>query len=166
MFISVLVFDQWLKYWVRTNLRQGQSISWGPLQGYADLTLSYNQGIAFGAFQGFALFMAPIAVAIAFFAFRSFQKHHSISRWNTVAMSLLAAGAIGNLVDRVGNPSRGVTDMFLLRLSNMTGGKLSDFPVFNVADVAICTAMVMLGIVWFREPNSETKPNTTEAQSP
>ena len=51
----------------------------------------------------------------------------------TVAMGLLASGALGNLYDRLFD-RRGVTDMFWFRAIN--------FPVFNVADACITVATI------------------------
>jgi lipoprotein signal peptidase len=51
-------------------------------------------------------------------------------------MALLCAGALGNLIDRIWD--KRVTDMFWFRAI--------DFPVFNVADVCITAAGVMLGV--------------------
>ena len=76
-----------------------------------------------------------------------------------VALALLASGSIGNLVDRV-TSDKGVTDMFLLRLSNITNQKLGDFWVFNIADVCISIAMIMLAITWLRP--EESTPATSE----
>ena len=50
--------------------------------------------------------------------------------------------------------------MFLLRLSNITNQKLGDFWVFNIADVCISIAMIMLAITWLRP--EESTPATSE----
>lgn len=146
--VGVIAIDQWVKAWTRGNLVIGQSWPGGPFPGIFELTLSYNTGVAFGAFKGFALFAAPVAVGIAIAC--------GVSAWRgggplkLVALGMMASGALGNMFDRLFN-SRGVTDMFLLRLSNLTGGRMNDFPVFNVADSAITLAVILLGIVWLRE---------------
>ena len=147
--VAVLVVDQAVKAWTRSNLRIGQSWPGGPIPGFFELTLTYNKGVAFGALEGFALLAVPIALAITVACAMSAIKPNTgaLKVW---ALALLASGAAGNLIDRVFD-RRGVTDMFLVRLSNITGGRIGDFPVFNVADVAITFAVVLLGIVWLRE---------------
>ena len=159
---GVILIDQAVKAWTRNTLHIGESWPGGPIPGVFELTLSYNKGVAFGAFQGFALFAAPIAIAIAIAC--------GVSTWRgggpmkTIALGLMASGALGNLFDRLFD-SRGVTDMFLVRLSNLTGGRVGDFPVFNVADSAITLAVILLAIVWIKEDAKHPKPEVAETPS-
>jgi signal peptidase II len=153
--LATIVFDQWIKAWVRGNLNIGQSWSGGPWHGVFEITLTYNKGIAFGMMQGAGLIMTPIALIIAGVAIRTIYKNANESTWGTIALGLLASGALGNLIDRLFRGKDGVTDMFLLRLSNITHGKLNDFPVFNVADSCISVAMVMLLISWSKQSAAE-----------
>ncbi len=57
-------------------------------------------------------------------------------------VALLVAGALGNLIDRL---LRGFVVDFV---------KVPYWPVFNVADVAICVGVVVLGWVYTREPRA------------
>ncbi len=151
--VGVVALDQGVKLWTREHLAIGQSWPGGPLPGVFELTLTYNKGVAFGAMQGYSLLATPVALAIA--------GACGVSAWRggrplkLVALALMASGALGNMLDRLFD-GRGVTDMFLLRLANLTNGRLSDFPVFNVADAAITVAVVLLAFVWLRE--GERKP--------
>jgi signal peptidase II len=63
-------------------------------------------------------------------------------------MGLLAAGALGNLFDRVAFGK--VTDMFYFRAIN--------FPVFNVADACITIAAGLLIYLWTVEALAKPKP--------
>jgi signal peptidase II len=163
--LATIAFDQWIKAWVRGNLNQGQSWNGGPWHGVFELTLTYNKGIAFGMLQGAGLIMTPIAIVIAGFAIHKIYKSVNETRWGTIALALLASGALGNLYDRIFRAAYGVTDMFLLRLANITHGRLSDFPVFNVADSCISVAMVMLLVSWSKQPDDE-KGEPTMGQEP
>ena len=153
--IGMVILDQVIKAWVRNHLNIGQSWNGGPWPGIFEITLTFNKGIAFGQLQGFGLIMTPIALIIAGMAIRTIYKNVNETAWGTVALGLLASGAIGNLIDRLFNAKTGVTDMFLLRLANITHGKLNDFPVFNVADACISVAMVMLLITWSKQAANE-----------
>jgi signal peptidase II len=152
--VVCLIMDQVIKAWVRENLLLGQSWRGGPWHGVFEITLSYNKGIAFGMMQGSQLLMTPIALFIAGMAVRAVYKNRDETRWSTFALALLVSGAIGNLIDRLVNKN-GVTDMFLVRLANISGGRLNDFPVFNLADSCITIAMIMLLITWSK--NNEPK---------
>jgi len=105
-----------------------------PWPGVFELKLIYNEGVAFGMFQGAGTFLTPIAIVIAGAATVSAMRSAKVSRLHTVLCSLLAAGAIGNMIDRLWLGR--VTDMFFVRAIN--------FPVFNVADVCITAAAVTL----------------------
>jgi signal peptidase II len=156
--ILMVVVDQAIKAWTRNTLMVGQYWDGGPWKGVLEFTLSYNKGIAFGMFQGSALAMAPVAIIIAGFAVYTIHKNRNESRWGTIALALLASGAVGNLIDRVAN-EKGVTDMFLVRLANLTGGRLNDFPVFNWADSCITVSMIMLFLSWGKPgKDDQTEP--------
>jgi signal peptidase II len=69
-----------------------------------------------------------------------------------VAAGLVAGGALGNLLDR-----------FLRDGEGLLGGRVVDFidlqwwPIFNVADIAICTGAGLLAILSFREPEAPAR---------
>lgn len=152
LFVSLLVIDQIVKAWVRGAIPQSGSISGKPWPGIFEITLTYNYGIAFGMLQGAGVLMAPIAIAIAGCAAYYSIRHPRETSLAHSAMALLAAGALGNLIDRVlfGR----VTDMFWLRLGNITEHwpiKSHDFPVFNVADACITVAAFALMTGWYRD---------------
>lgn len=138
LFLSMVGIDQWVKHWVREAIPINGSVGGKPWPGVFEITLTYNQGIAFGMLKGFGLFMTPIAVIMAGAAIWYSLKSINESPWVHAAMGLVAAGAIGNMIDRIWLGH--VTDMFWFRLI--------DFPVFNVADACITVATVMLIFVW------------------
>jgi signal peptidase II len=140
--------DQVLKAWVRHAMPIGGSLDGLPWPGVFELKLTYNEGVAFGAFQGFGRFLAPVAVAIflgsSWYAF----KHPRESVLIHVATGLLAAGAIGNLWDRVFEGR--VTDMLWFRPIN--------FPVFNIADACITVATILLIVTWWSDALKAKQP--------
>jgi signal peptidase II len=149
--LGFIVLDQLVKLWARHSLGNFQSLPY-PWVNVFEIKLTFNEGIAFGFFQGKGVLLAPIAVIIAGATIYHVIRHPEESRWNTFGFGLLAAGAIGNLIDRLA--FQRVTDLFWFRLI--------DFPVFNVADSCISVATVMLIIGWWidssqRKPESETQ---------
>jgi signal peptidase II len=148
--VLFIVIDQLVKLDVRHTLAQGQTLPL-PWPGVFEIQLTYNQGIAFGFLQGKGLFLAPIAVVIAGGSVWYIMRHPQESKWNHVAFGLLAAGALGNLFDRL--VFQRVTDMFWFRLIN--------FPVFNVADSCITVATIMLIIGWWIEAAQRKEPSET-----
>jgi signal peptidase II len=68
-----------------------------------------------------------------------------------LATQLVAAGAIGNLIDRL-RWDRGVVDFIgPINLGFM------DFPIFNVADMALTCGAALLAISMLREEQTETE---------
>ncbi|HEY3783409.1 MAG TPA: signal peptidase II [Fimbriimonadaceae bacterium] len=146
LFVVLILADQIIKLWARGHFNgEGQAMTVIP--NVFDLTLTYNKGIAFGMFQGFGGLLAPVAVAIAAGAIYYSMKNRKESPWVHTAMALLAAGALGNLYDRVVNGK--VTDMFHFRAF--------EFPVFNLADSCITVAAVILILRWSWEWFQESR---------
>ncbi|MFA5115102.1 MAG: signal peptidase II [Candidatus Omnitrophota bacterium] len=121
---SVLFLDQLTKSLVTKYLSFNQSL---PLiDGVLYLSLVHNRGAAFGMLKGlniFFIFMALAAITLIYLNLRRLG-------WRRVtipvaALSLILAGALGNLIDRLAFGY--VIDFIDLRV----------WPVFNVADSAI-----------------------------
>jgi signal peptidase II len=150
-----LALDQAVKFWVRFAAEgiEGRSLAvvWPNV---FELKLVYNEGIAFGMFQGAGVWLTPVAALIAGGATWYSLRHKHEPKSTHVTMALLCAGALGNLFDRIALGK--VTDMFWIRAI--------DFPVFNVADVCITVAGVMLGISVIAEffQKHPEPPATTE----
>jgi signal peptidase II len=153
--LGMLVLDQASKEVTRRAFAEGEAFPLWP--NVFELTLAYNKGIAFGMLQGAGVFLTPVAILIAGAAAWHSMRHPRESVWMHTAMGLLAAGAIGNLIDRLWLGK--VTDMFWFRLIN--------FPVFNVADSCITVATVMLILGWGREPKPKPaeRPDSEAAAS-
>lgn len=144
---SGVVVDQLVKAWVRTSIAEGQSMN-GPWPGVFEIKLTYNHGIAFGLFQGAGHVFTPVALAIAIGTGWYCWKHPKEGYWGHATMGMLAAGAVGNLIDRVWMGK--VTDMFWFRPIN--------FPVFNIADALITVSAAVLLIRSSFEPSSRVDP--------
>ncbi len=111
------------------------SESWALINGVFHLTLVHNRGAAFGILKDQTpLFITTSCVAI-FLIWKNLKdcKALKISLYS-VSLSLILAGAIGNLIDRVRFGY--VIDFLDFRV----------WPVFNVADSAITIGAVLLGI--------------------
>ena len=152
----MLIVDQAVKVWVRGAIPQHGSIRGLPFPGFFEITLQYNEGIAFGFLAGKGLFLSPVAVAIACGAGWYSFRHPKDSLLTHVSMGLLAAGALGNLYDRLVNGR--VTDMFYFRAIR--------FPVFNVADSCITVATILLILTWFSASEQAKKAPAPMSESP
>lgn len=108
-------------------------------------TLVYNPGAAFGLGQGFQysrwLFLVLTLVALAILSWL-YRTTADGDRPRVLAIALVCAGAIGNLVDRVRH-DLGVVDFIDV------GVGAARWPTFNVADIAVsCGAMLLAWVLW------------------
>lgn len=138
--IIVLLIDQILKIWVKTHMAIGEEI---PLLGNVfKLFFVENDGMAFGWMSSggivktlLSIFRIVAVIALLIVIFRITKKGTKFSV--LVGLSLITAGAMGNIIDCVfygkvfhyaGWLHGRVVDMF----------SISFFPpVFNLADAAI-----------------------------
>jgi signal peptidase II len=103
------------------------------------LTLVYNRGAAFGLHVGehsrwIFLVLTVLALVILY---RLYRDTRPGDRLRTVAIALVCAGAIGNLIDRVRSPM-GVVDFLDIGVGALR------WPTFNVADIAVSIGAFLL----------------------
>ncbi len=99
---------------------------------YLSLTRIHNSGIAFGRFAGQQTIIAALTVVALVWMTVFFTRTGSRHVYFPVALGLLIGGAASNLFDRV--RAGFVTDFLHLHF----------WPIFNLADVFICTGVVLL----------------------
>lgn len=141
----VLVLDLVTKWWAWNQLGFGRRIE--LLDGLVPLTLALNTGAAFGISVGenSRWFFIPVTIVALVLLASLFRQAETDDRLRHVSLSLVIAGAFGNLYDRV-RWDRGVVDFI---------GPLDlgfyDFPIFNVADIAISCGAVLLAVSFWLE---------------
>ncbi len=110
------------------------------------LTLVYNPGAAFGLHVGehsrwVFIVLTVLALGVLASLYRATRAGEGA---RTVALALVAAGAIGNLVDRL-RSDLGVVDFLDV------GVGAARWPTFNVADMAVSGGAMLLAWVLWRE---------------
>lgn len=114
-----------------------------PIWGEAvRLTLVYNPGAAFGLHLGpnsRMIFIALTFVALLVLG-RLYLDTPLASRGRTLALALVAGGAVGNLLDRL-KTARGVVDFIDIGVGAWR------WPTFNVADIAVTSGAALLAYV-------------------
>jgi signal peptidase II len=129
--LPVFLLDQITKWLVVTNVPTFVSIKIIP--GFLNLVHVHNTGAAFGIMKGnngFFIVLACVALAVVSFLWR---RGFFSDRLTGTAGALLAAGVLGNLVDRLVHGH--VVDFIDVILP-----WYGHWPAFNVADSAICIA--------------------------
>ena len=136
---AVLALDQATKAWVLATLPGAPPVTVIP--GFFNLTFSRNTGGVFGLLAGApsfgrrAFFVGSTAVALGVIVV-FLRRWGRESRLLTVALSLVAGGAVGNLVDRLRFGS--VVDFIDWHWRSY------HWYTFNIADSAISTGAVLL----------------------
>jgi signal peptidase II len=132
--LTVSLVDQFLKRLVEGSMRTGESI---PLvRDVLYLTYVKNSGGAFGILDGqSAVLLAGSAVAVVFVLWVLLAGPPT--RLTVAGCGLVLGGAAGNLLDRLTEGR--VTDFLDLQF-----WPLRQWPVFNVADVAIVLGVGLL----------------------
>ncbi|HEX2723148.1 MAG TPA: signal peptidase II [Gemmatimonadaceae bacterium] len=122
------------------------------------LTLAYNRdaamGLSLGQYSrvGFAVTAAIILVVLA----AVYRGTPETSRAPVIAIALVAAGALGNLTDRL-TSSLGVIDFIDIGIGD------TRFYTFNVADSAITCGAILLALLSLKGER-ETKRHVSEGR--
>ncbi len=137
--ILLLLLDQFTKYLASAYLKDGHSII--LIQNVFQLHYLENRGAAFGMMQGMRyLFVAGtflmLVLLMAVYWKSPMEQRY---RWARLVLILLAAGAMGNLIDRLYQGY--VVDFFYFELIH--------FPIFNVADIYVTCGTALLILLFF-----------------
>ena len=144
LIVGVLVFfDQYTKILAALYLKGKQSVS--LIDGILELRYLYpeNKGIAFGLFQGkvelFSLISVFLFGMILWFYLKIPKERYYLPLLGVCF--LMFSGAAGNFIDRV---FRGYVIDFVYF-------SLIDFPIFNLADVyVVCAGILLVVLVLFK----------------
>lgn len=156
----VVVADQITKLLIVTNLNSESCIS--VLGGLFNIRFVENSGAAWSILEGKTWLLVAISLVImAICVFMLVKKTYG-SKLMFWAVSLVLAGGVGNLIDRVFRSGR-VVDFIEFGFF--------DFPVFNVADIAVCTGAGLIVLLFIIEAISDYKkskaaklPETQESE--
>lgn len=148
VFPVVILLDWITKRWALDALAAQRRELLG---GLIPLTLAFNKGAAFGIRVGDDsrwLFVPITVLALGLLLYILAQTERE-DHPRILAISLVVSGAVGNLYDRV-RWSRGVVDF----IGPVDLG-IYDFPIFNVADIAITCGAVLLAYSFLAEERAD-----------
>ena len=138
--LVIVVIDQITKALAVAHLRGEPPVE--VIGSWLRLVYGENTGAAFGIGTGFTWIFTAIALIVAFIIVRTARKLGSVP-W-ALALGGLLGGALGNLVDRFirpPGPGQGYVVDFIA---------LPNFPIFNVADMAITVSAVLMILLTLR----------------
>ncbi len=142
--IVLVILDQYTKNLAVIHLKDKQAFN--IINGVLELNYLENKGAAFGMLQNqkvFFIFVAFVILGVIGYVLYKMpdDKKYRIMH---VLLSLIAAGAIGNMIDRIRLDY--VVDFIYFVLIN--------FPIFNVADIYVSlstVALVILLLFYYKE---------------
>ena len=147
--LIIVLLDQLTKWLVVKNMELWERIPiWDP---WIAILSHRNRGAAWGMLEGqmwiFTIVTIAVIVGIVYF-YHTEAKGKPMYQWS---LMILLGGAIGNFIDRL---FRGEVVDFVdtyIPIINY------HFPIFNVADVALTVAVIMLFIAIIFEERAEKK---------
>ena len=150
IFVSCLLLDRLTKYLAIINLKDKSDII--LIKNVLVLTYLENTGAAFSMLEGKRLIFILITIVFSIIIFLFFLKIKPDRRFSPlyICLTVILAGAVGNLIDRIMNGF--VVDFIYFQIIN--------FPVFNVADICVTLGVIFLIIFLlfkYRNTDFETK---------
>lgn len=130
---SIVAFDQISKAWIWDVLGPVEGTSRPLIEPWLSFTLVKNTGVAFGMFQNMPKLFTVTSILITAGAVYAYIVHlPNRSLWVQTSAGLILGGAVGNIIDRL---RHGYVVDFI---------QVGWWPVFNLADSAICVGVTML----------------------
>lgn len=134
LFVILVIADQLTKHLAVVRLKN--QAAYNLINGILEFNYLENRGAVFGVLQNqkyFFVFVALIFIGVIVFVLIKVptqKKYYSLN----ILLVMIAAGAVGNMIDRVRYDY--VVDFIYL--------VCIQFPIFNVADIYVTTATVIL----------------------
>lgn len=132
--VLFLVVDQITKSYVASNFVLAETQPF--INGFIDLTYVHNQGGAWGIMQGHTWVLLSLTLLIMIVCIAMLIKNGFKSKLLFWSVCLILSGGIGNMIDRLFRGGK-VVDFIHLHF-------MPDFPVFNIADCAVCIGAGLL----------------------
>lgn len=139
-----MILDQCSKLWATRALMPIREID--LIDGIFTLTYVRNRGVAFGLLQGTGMAIAMITIIVIGWAIWWAFQRPRLARIEIWALGLVTGGSLGNLIDRIRLGY--VVDFFDFQV----------WPVFNVADICICTAAALWMYQIWQQERQASKP--------
>lgn len=143
--VIIIGIDQVTKWLIVKNMELGESIT--VIENFIYITSHRNQGAAWGILQGQMWFFYIITTVVIIGIIYYIQKYAKENKVMGIALGLMLGGAIGNFIDRLFHKE--VVDFINTYIFSY------DFPIFNVADSALCVGVVLLFIQMLLEGKQE-----------
>ena len=152
---ALIAADQLTKLWASNVFPLGGEERYIGLGFY--FTFVQNSGAAFGILQDGTLVLGILsAVVSAVLLVYLLLNRHKLTAFQTLALTLIFSGAVGNMIDRFRLGY--VIDFIHFQIPSF------NFPVFNVADscVVIGAGLLLIASFFHQEPEQEVPADSKQ----
>lgn len=132
--LTTVLLDQIIKNALIFFMSFGKSIT--VIKGFFNITLIGNTGAAFSILSSNTILLIVISVVVLNVIYFGFIKGKELTDFEQLSYGLLIGGIMGNLIDRV-------VHMQVIDYLDFTFFGYN-FPVFNLADIAIVVSMILI----------------------
>ncbi|EEL86502.1 Lipoprotein signal peptidase [Bacillus cereus AH1272] len=132
--LFVIAIDQISKWLIVKNMELGTSIP--IIDNVLYITSHRNRGAAWGILENKMWFFYIITVVFVAFIVFYMKKYAKTDKLLGISLGLILGGAIGNFIDRVFRQE--VVDFIHVYIFSY------NYPVFNIADSALCIGVVLI----------------------
>ena len=132
--LILTAFDQIIKILIDIKLNIDESINIIP--NFFDITKAYNYGAAWSILNNKQFLLIGIGIVALVIIYIYFIRNKTLKKIDIIALSMLIAGILGNLIDRIRLGY--VIDYLDFQIFKY------DYPVFNMADTLIVVSMIIL----------------------
>lgn len=143
----IIGVDQWTKYLTVAHIDLHEVVDVIP--GVLSWMYIRNTGAAWSILEGKMWFFYLVTIVVVGVVVVYLQKYGKNSRLLSIALAFILAGSIGNFIDRL--RVEYVIDMVRLEFIN--------FPIFNVADMALSIGVVLMILYVFLDEKKQKKNN-------
>ena len=142
IFTLILTFiDQIIKIFIDHKFLLDESKEIIP--NFFNITNAHNYGAAWSILNDKSLFLIIVAIIALILIYFYFIKGKDLKKTDIVLVSMLSAGVIGNMVDRIRLGY--VIDYLDFKIFGY------DYPIFNLADIFIVISIFLLILKAFKE---------------
>ena len=134
--LALIALDQTVKFFVVKYIPLGGSVEFIP--GLLELTYVQNTGAAFSIFSEHTWILTLVSLVLSLVLGLAVVGNFFRHPFGKTAMTLLFAGAVGNLIDRA----------LLHYVVDMFNPLFMTFPVFNVADICVVVGGIAAAIYY------------------
>ncbi|MBO5689285.1 MAG: signal peptidase II [Lentisphaeria bacterium] len=151
----LLFLDQWSKIVIENSFQLHHAKPVIP--GFFDITYALNKGAAWSILEGYGWLLLTIAGAVLVAALLFLRQLTDGYLERYIAIFTVISGIIGNSIDRIWRGA--VVDFISVHYK-----EVYHYPIFNIADCAICIGIAVFMISGIFRPDPQKKKKSLPEQ--